>query len=142
MADRVTKEKRSEMMASVRSKGNKTTEVKIVDLFKKNKITGWRRHNNKLPGTPDFSFQKEKIAIYVDGCFWHGCKRCYVAPKSNEDFWRKKVEGNMKRDKANRALVRRMGWVHIRIWEHEIKKKPEGIVTKIKKSLTLGKVIK
>jgi DNA mismatch endonuclease (patch repair protein) len=142
MADRVTKEKRSEMMASVRSKGNKTTEGRIVDLFRKNKIVGWRRHNKKLPGTPDFSFQKEKVAIYVDGCFWHGCDKCYVAPKSNEEFWKKKIETNMKRDRANRLLVRRMGWKHVRIWEHEIRKNPERIMIKVRKSLTSAKVIK
>ena len=77
MPDVFTKEKRSEVMSLIRGKGNKETENALLALLRQNKITGWRRHL-PLPGKPDFAFQKQKVAVFVDGCFWHGCPKCYT----------------------------------------------------------------
>ncbi|MDB5260437.1 MAG: very short patch repair endonuclease [Candidatus Nomurabacteria bacterium] len=135
MADRITKEKRSALMASVKSRGNKTTEGRMVELFRENKITGWRRHNKRIHGTPDFSFSKQKLAIFVDGCFWHGGKKCYTPPKTNVEFWEKKVEANIKRDRRNKVLLELSGWKHVRIWEHQIKKDPNKVLQRIQRLL-------
>ncbi|NBR86847.1 MAG: DNA mismatch endonuclease Vsr [Proteobacteria bacterium] len=107
---------RSELMSRIRSRGNKRTELALLRLFRAHKITGWRRHQN-IFGKPDFLFLKHKLAVFVDGCFWHGCRKCYRAPKSNCAFWRQKVERNRKRDlKVNRSL-RTQGWKVVRFWE-------------------------
>ena len=118
-------------MAAIRGRGNKSTELKIVRLFREKKITGWRRHVKKIPGKPDFIFPKQKIAVFVDGCFWHGCPKCYKKPKTNKKFWKEKIEGNIKRDKKNRAKLRREGWKVLRIWEHDINKNFKISIEKI-----------
>jgi DNA mismatch endonuclease (patch repair protein) len=74
MADVFSKKKRSEIMAAVKSTNNKNTELKLISIFRTNKIIGWRRAQ-RLPGNPDFVFHRERLAVFVDGCFWHGCKR-------------------------------------------------------------------
>jgi DNA mismatch endonuclease Vsr len=76
MPDIFSRHKRSQLMSKVRCRGNKATELRLVSIFKKYRITGWRRHL-KLPGTPDFAFPKRRLAVFTDGCFWHGCPRHY-----------------------------------------------------------------
>ena len=109
-------------MSSIRSKGNKTTELKLIQVFEECGIKGWRRHY-EVKGRPDFVFLKEKIAIFVDGCFWHGhdCRNTW--PSSNSEYWSKKRSRNMKRDKEVTALFEQRGWTVVRIWECELKKK-------------------
>jgi DNA mismatch endonuclease, patch repair protein len=103
-------------MSRVRGRGNAVTELKMLSLLKQNKITGWRRHL-PLPGKPDFAFTKQKVAVFVDGCFWHGCPKCYTRPKTNRAFWDKKLEDNMARDKRVNRQLRREGRKVIRIWQ-------------------------
>jgi DNA mismatch endonuclease (patch repair protein) len=86
VADIWTKQKRSDVMSLIRGKGNKETENALLALLRQNKITGWRRHL-PLSGKPDFAFPKQRVAVFVDGCFWHGCPKCYTRPKSNLKFW-------------------------------------------------------
>jgi len=107
-------------MASIRSKGNRTTEDRFVRLLRSAGISGWRRHVG-LPGKPDFVFPKKQLAVFVDGCFWHGCPRCYRLPEDNRPYWRKKVRGNRERDRRNSRLLRRSGWKVLRLWEHSLK---------------------
>jgi DNA mismatch endonuclease (patch repair protein) len=114
-------EKRSKNMQAIRAKGNKSTELKMVKLFRENKITGWRRHL-PLPGKPDFTFRKEKLALFVDGCFWHRCPKCYREPKTNAEFWRNKIKTNVKRDRRVTKELRKAGWSVYRIWECQLKK--------------------
>ena len=89
MADFLSPEDRSRRMAAISSKGNKTTELRMVALFREHGITGWRRHL-PLPGRPDFAFPHERLAVFADGCFWHGCPRCYRSPTTQSEFWRQK----------------------------------------------------
>jgi DNA mismatch endonuclease (patch repair protein) len=110
-------------MAAIRSKGNKTTEVKLASIFRKQKIRGWRR-NFSLFGNPDFVFPKRRLAIFVDGCFWHGCPKHLRKPKGNRKFWREKVLRNRKRDRTVTRHLGRAGWRVLRIWEHELKNEP------------------
>ena len=121
MADVFSKEKRSQLMSSVRSKKNKTTELRLIEIFKQESITGWRR-NYKVKGHPDFVFLDKKIAIFVDGCFWHGHDCRNTRPADNAEFWQKKRERNIKHDKEVTELFEKRGWTVIRIWECELKK--------------------
>ena len=134
MPDVFSKTKRSEVMSNIRGKGNKSTEVRLLTLFKKNGIKGWRRHQ-PLPGKPDFIFPREQLAVFVDGCFWHGCPRCYIKPKQNAEFWEKKIGGNIKRDKKVSRNLRTSGWSVIRIWECKLKT-PKAAINRIKKFLS------
>ena len=125
---------RKEIMQSIRGKGNKTTELKLLSLFKENKVTGWRRHQ-PLPGKPDFAFPMEKVAVFVDGCFWHGCPRHFVQPRSNKNFWKEKINKNKKRDKEVSRKLKQQGWKVVRIWEHELRKPEEKTISKIQKKI-------
>jgi DNA mismatch endonuclease (patch repair protein) len=126
--------KRSEVMSLIRGKGNKGTEHALMALLRSNKITGWRRHL-PLPGKPDFAFPKQKVAIFVDGCFWHGCPKCYTRPKTNRKFWDKKREDNIARDKRVTRQLRRQGWSIIRIWQHSLKKSPQACLKRIQRMI-------
>lgn len=119
MADVVSKEKRSQVMAAVRSKGNRDTELKFAAILRAHGIRGWRRHQ-PLPGKPDFIFRPERLAVFVDGCFWHGCRRHCRMPKSRVSFWTKKISRNMARDREVLLLLRHRGWRVLRFWEHEL----------------------
>lgn len=117
--DTVSKKRRSEIMRAVRSRGNRVTELALVRLLRQYKISGWRRHAG-LTGNPDFIFQKQKVAMFVDGCFWHGCAKHCRMPKGNSSYWNPKIASNKCRDvRVNRAL-RRAGWQVLRIWEHDL----------------------
>lgn len=135
MADVWTRKKRSEVMSLVRSHGNKDTELVLARLFRQNKITGWRRHLD-LPGKPDFSFRKQRLAVFVDGCFWHGCPKHGRQPKSNRAFWQRKFSANKSRDKIVNQTLRLAGWRVLRIWEHELSRKRETLLLRIRKALS------
>jgi DNA mismatch endonuclease, patch repair protein len=120
MADTLTSSERSTLMSKIRSKGNRTTELRMIQIFRAHKITGWRR-NSPLPGKPDFIFPKARLCVFVDGCFWHGCPKCYRQPKSKKGFWRKKVAANQARDKTVIRELRHQGWRVVRFWECRIK---------------------
>lgn len=120
MSDTFTPEKRSEIMARVRSSGNKSTELRLISLMRRAGIRGWRR-NYPLLGKPDFVFPALRLAVFVDGCFWHGCPRCYRRPHSRRAYWDAKVRNNRRRDARLRQALRRRGWHVMRIWEHELK---------------------
>lgn len=107
-------------MASVKSRDAKSTELKFISLLKEKGITGWR-HNYPLTGKPDFVFSRFKIAVFIDGCFWHGCPRHCRMPSSNVNYWNNKIEKNKIRDKKITMTLKMRGWQVIRIWEHEIK---------------------
>lgn len=111
---------RREIMQSIKGKGNKSTELRLVKIFRGHGITGWRRHL-PLPGKPDFAFPKAKVAIFVDGCFWHGCPKCYSEPATNTDFWKNKVLSNKRRDRRVSRELRNKGWKVLRLWECKLK---------------------
>ena len=117
MVDILSKEERSKRMSLIKGKWTKP-EKRMHNLLKGRKI----RHemHPKILGSPDIILKDKKIAIFIHGCFWHGCKKCYVAPSSNKEFWVNKLEKNVVRDKKNINVLRKHGWVVIIIWEHEI----------------------
>jgi DNA mismatch endonuclease (patch repair protein) len=129
MADVFSKRKRSLVMSRIRGRGNKDTETVLARLLRANQITGWRRHRN-LVGRPDFTFQKQRVIIFIDGCFWHGCPEHGTRPKSNTGYWDAKLKRNAERDRAVDAALASKGWHVLRFWEHELKQKEE-IIRKI-----------
>ncbi|WP_462136867.1 very short patch repair endonuclease [Candidatus Mycalebacterium sp.] len=122
MADVYSKQKRSWLMGRVRSTGNKSTEGKLIKILKQTHLTGWRR---KYPifGKPDITFPKDKVVIFVDGCFWHDCPKHGEIPQNNREFWVKKIEGTKKRDRLVSRTIKNKGWNILRIWECELKDK-------------------
>lgn len=94
------------------------------------------RLSAKLPGRPDFVFPRMKVAVFVDGCFWHGCDKHLKWPRSNAHFWRKKILGNRARDVHVTRKIRSMGWAVIRVWEHEIRHSAEQCAVRIGKKLS------
>jgi DNA mismatch endonuclease (patch repair protein) len=108
-------------MGAIRSKGNKTTELRLRMALIRAGISGWKLHDRSLAGTPDFSFVRAKLAVFVDGCFWHGCSRCGHTPKTRSAFWTAKFERNQARDIRTARQLRKQGFKVIRFWEHQIK---------------------
>ena len=132
MSDVFSKEKRSEVMRAIKSKNTKSTELKMIEIFKELHIIGWRR-TYPLVGKPDFVFPKKRIAVFVDGCFWHGHDCRNVTPSANAEFWNAKREYNRQHDATVTDTLQKKSWKVIRIWECELKKKNrEKLVEKIK----------
>ena len=112
---------RSRMMSAIRSKNTRSTERVVRMALIRAGINGWRLHATELPGQPDIYFPKERVAIFVDGCFWHFCPRCGHVPKTRKIFWKAKIERNKMRDKAVKRSLSQLGITVVRIWEHELK---------------------
>jgi DNA mismatch endonuclease (patch repair protein) len=108
-------------MSQIRGKGNRDTEMRMIALFRLHGIRGWRR-SQRLFGKPDFVFRRNKLAIFVDGCFWHGCPRPKHAPlpKNRAIWWAEKLSRNKKRDRVVTRTLRKRGWRVIRVWECEL----------------------
>ncbi|HRX54580.1 MAG TPA: very short patch repair endonuclease [Verrucomicrobiales bacterium] len=136
MTDIWTPGKRSSVMRNVRSSGNQSTELTLIDIFRAAGLCGWRR-NQRLPGKPDFVFRRERVAVFVDGCFWHGCPKCYRRPKSNRKFWDEKVARNKKRDREVGKELRGKNWRVIRIWEHQLKNRAR-VANRFVRALAVG----
>jgi DNA mismatch endonuclease, patch repair protein len=131
MADVFSKRQRSEIMSRVRSNGNRSTELRLIAILRQNQITGWRR-GWPLPGKPDFVFPKLRLAVFVDGCFWHGCPKHATMPRQNALFWNQKLTRNQLRDRQVNKDLRLKQWRVVRIWEHELRL-PATIVRKLSK---------
>lgn len=119
MADVFSKRKRSSVMAAIRSKGNKDTELRLAAIFRAAEIKGWRRHAS-LPGRPDFVFPRYRLAVFVDGCFWHGCPKHGRNPSSNRHYWLPKLQRNRERDNQVKRTLTKQGWIVLRLWEHDL----------------------
>jgi DNA mismatch endonuclease (patch repair protein) len=132
--DRFSKAERSAIMSRIRGRGNKDTELALAKLFRRNKITGWRRQTEvriMKPGgglfkvRTDFVFRQVRLALFVDGCFWHSCPKHGTKPKGNAAFWKNKFARNKARDQIVNRTLRQRGWKVLRIWQHELKRKNE-----------------
>ncbi len=118
----------SKNLSAVRGRNNRTTEVRFRLALVRSRIRGWKLQPVGLPGNPDFVFRKRRVAIFVDGCFWHGCSQCGHIPKTNSPFWAAKIQRNLERDKRNNIRLRKIGFQVVRIWEHELKNDLPGCV--------------
>ena len=128
MADVFSKTRRSQIMSRIRSEGNKATELVLIRVFRKHSISGWRRGSN-IFGRPDFVFPRFRLAVFVDGCFWHDCPRHGSRPASNAQFWRQKIRKNKERDQLVNRTLKKQGWLVMRIWQHEFRKQNEQLLT-------------
>lgn len=140
MADVFEKSKRSDIMKKVRSKNNRSTELRLLDIFNQYGIKGWKR-NYKVKGHPDFVFLSRRIAVFVDGCFWHGHDCRNTRPADNQEYWSKKRECNMKHDLEVTALFENRGWRVLRIWECELRKKKESCLLERLKQFDLITIV-
>lgn len=126
--DTVTPDKRSRIMSSVKSRGNGTTELPLASAMRRIGLGGWRRHLKiRTPSgsvRPDFVFRRERLAVFVSGCFWHFCPRHCSIPKSNREFWSAKLLANRRRDRRNMRELRALGWDVLVIWEHSVRRSP------------------
>jgi DNA mismatch endonuclease, patch repair protein len=129
--DHVSKEVRSRIMAAVHSRGNTTTELPLAKLLWAAGLRGYRKHW-PVTGKPDFAWPARKVAVFVDGCFWHGC-RCKYLPRTNTEFWRSKIETNKRRDRQVTKALRSEGWTVIRIKECAVRK--QATLTRIAKAV-------
>jgi DNA mismatch endonuclease, patch repair protein len=120
MTDVFSTEQRSRIMGRIRSRGNESTELRFMRILRRAKIIGWRR-GAPLPGKPDFAFMKERLAVFVDGDFWHGNPKRFRVPKSNSAYWTQKIAGNRRRDRAANRALRRAGWQVVRFWESSLR---------------------
>jgi len=121
MIDVFSREERSDIMRRVKSARNKSTELELIRLLRSQRITGWRR-SYPLLGSPDFTFPKKKLVVFVDGCFWHGHNCRNLSPQTNRDYWKRKIARNKRRDLQVNRELRTRGWKVLRIWECRIKR--------------------
>ncbi len=126
-------ERTSALMSRIGAR-NTGPEMALRLALREAGLPGYRLHYKKVPGRPDIAFVGRRVAIFVHGCFWHGCPHCRPArPKSNTGFWDQKLDRNRARDKRKAAELRRGGWQVITIWECRLKKAP---------ALQLGRIVK
>lgn len=131
--DVLTPNQRSYCMSRIRGKNTKPEILLRKSIWE----MGLRyRLKNSLPGNPDFFFPGKRVAIFVDGCFWHGCPEHWVKPKKNAEFWETKIQRNILRDKLTSEKLNALGWVVIRIWEHEIKADVNLAAEKVAKAIS------
>jgi DNA mismatch endonuclease (patch repair protein) len=114
---------RSELMRRIKSKGNASTELAMAAMLRRHGVTGWRRQTKVLGFRPDFVLRKARIAVFVDGCFWHGCpEHCRI--RESLPYWRDKIGANRFRDAKQNIRLADGGWEVARVWEHELKGEP------------------
>lgn len=118
-------------MSQIKSRNTKT-ELKLRKCARKNGFKNYKT-KSRLPGKPDLYFPSQKIAVFIDGCFWHKCPKCFIKPKSNLDYWQKKIKNNMKRDKEINHALKKIGVRVLRFWEHEINKNTEQCFLKLRR---------
>lgn len=159
MSDVFSTAKRSQVMSRIRGSGNKDTELRLITIMRAHGVTGWRR-GSKLTGKPDFVFSKlpasprlptslselrrtgrrtGKLAVFVDGCFWHGCPKHFIKPTNKAAFWRRKIAANRARDLRVSRTLRAKGWRVVRVWEHELTRKNERrLLARLDRALILS----
>lgn len=135
MTDVFSKAKRSLVMAGIRSRGNASTEQAVAKLFRMKRITGWRRHA-AVKGRPDFYFSRQRVAVFIDGCFWHRCPLHCQLPASRRAWWKRKLLATAIRDLQVTTGLRREGIRVVRVWEHDLGPlRIESLAARIKRAL-------
>jgi len=130
--DCYTAAERSYVMSCIRSRGNRTTELRFIRYCRCYRIKGWRR-GSKLFGKPDFVFARRKLVVFVDGDFWHGNPKTHMTPKTNSDYWTQKVRSNKRRDRLVNRTLREQGWQVFRVWESSLRTDIEAVMAKLRR---------
>jgi DNA mismatch endonuclease Vsr len=126
-----TTDRRSQNMRAIKSRSNATTELRLRAHLMRNGIAGWKLHATNMPGCPDFFFPAQRVAVFVDGCFWHGCPRCGHTPKTNRPYWRKKLARNKQRDAQIKGFLRSDGVKVLRLWECQLRDNPKSCLKRL-----------
>ncbi len=129
MSDKFTKEKRSEIMSKIRGKDT-TIEVMVFRELRKKKIY-FQKNYSKIIGKPDIALPSKKIAIFIDGDFWHGYNLDFLKRKLPRTYWKDKIVNNVKRDKEINKELKKRGWRILRVWEHEVRKNFDYTINRI-----------
>lgn len=138
--DNLTPEDRRKTMQAVKGKGTKL-EKRLFSMLAGMGLRGWRKNVNNIIGKPDVIFVVSKVAIFVDGCFWHGCPYCQrKLPETNQAYWKRKITRNIQLARQHNRQLRSEGWIILRIWEHEINNKTlrKSIRRKIRRAIKRG----
>ena len=133
LTDKFSKETRSRIMSCIRSKDTKP-ELKIRKMVW---AAGkrYRIHDRSVFGTPDMTNKSKRVAVFIDGCFWHGCPKCYTEPKTNTKFWRDKISRNQERRKKVKTQLKKGNWKVLQFWEHQVNLNSGKVCQKITNSL-------
>jgi len=132
--DRISKERRSANMSRIRSRDTRA-EMALRRALWRSGLRGYRVHPKAIPGKPDIAYTAKRVAVFVDGCFWHSCPECFVAPTSNTAYWGPKLARNRERDQQTTDALTRTGWTVVRLWEHEIEKCMDEAVARVRGAL-------
>lgn len=135
MTDNLSEADRRKNMQNIRSI-NSLPELIVVSELKKRKLY-FTRNDTRIFGKPDIVFRRKKIAVFIDSDFWHGHPKRFIAPKSNVEYWSKKIARNIQRDKEVNKYLKKEGWKVIRIWEYDIKHNLNKVIKKILKALDI-----
>lgn len=135
MPDVHSPEQRRRNMQAVRS-CNTRAEMSLRAALRARGLTGYRCAPKNVPGRPDVAFTRWRVAVFVDGCFWHGCPECYVRPETNADFWDGKLAANTARDRTVDRLLTEQNWVVLRFWEHQVRRDVSLVALEIDRALT------
>lgn len=128
-------------MAAIRAKNTKP-ELALRAALRKAGATGYRLHSKDLPGRPDLAFIRWRVAVFVDGVFWHGHPDHWSPEKAASDYWREKIERNMRRDRAADERLSNMGWTVIRVWDIEVRDEIDRCTERVLAALrSAGKVL-
>lgn len=127
--DNLTKAQRRKNMQNIRSSGT-TPEKKLAKSLRVHSLY-FAQNVTSLPGKPDIVFRKRKVAVFVDSDFWHRHPNRFIMPDTNLDYWKPKIERNIKRDKKINKILRKAGWEVLRFWEYDVKRNPERCVRKV-----------
>ena len=131
-----TKQQRSFNMSRIKGK-NTQPEIELRKALFKNGHRGFSV-SSKIIGKPDIIFTKKKIAVFIDGCYWHKCMKCFITPKTRTKWWMKKINRNVKRDNKVDTLLKSDGWKVLRFWEHDINKSIDKVLNKMITQLKKG----
>lgn len=141
--DRFSKATRSRVMGHSKARGTKATEGRFRSLLVRYGVRGWQLgHDSGLIGRPDVIFPRKRVAIFVDGCFWHGCRRCRSVPETNRMFWTMKFQKNRIRDRKVRRMLRTDGWFVLEIWEHELRNDSSRVLRRVVEACSRTSVAK
>lgn len=111
---------------------NTSPEIVMRKALRRHGLVGYKTCEKNIPGKPDISFVKIKIAIFVHGCFWHGCpKHGHSLPKTHTEFWKRKFERNRERDRRKKRELERLGWKVFEFWEHDVRSNPDKLAKRV-----------
>lgn len=138
MADVLTPEQRRLNMSRIR--GSNTKPEKALRSVLHAEGLRFRIHRRDIPGCPDVVFPRLKIAVFVDGCFWHGCPEHQTMPRTNSSFWKQKLRRNCERDKAVTQRLEAADWKVLRFWEHEVRQEISSVAQRVKRTVRQRKL--